>query len=326
MRRAFTILEITLAITMGMIVLSAALSLLASLDRTDARLDVRHQQRLELTRARSTMQRAMTSLVMDDSPQNQDAPIQPPPRLVLGPSQSPGAQRLFDRARSMGVDLGLPQRLELVVKHSPSPAHSMLSVVHATDDEIDSMRLELGGDGLTHRGAFELWPDDTRPGTRQAEQAWADTAGMTLWWIPTLDDGFELDPSAEIPGAVPLISGLISCRWQALRHQKRQSEYSATYVIDLPGFVEFEARTNAGLQVNWMFEIMWTEGPEVSEADLDDDEELLDGQEGGGSGAGGSGGSDASGEDDVRVLGAPSTGARSGGRSGQSRSSGGGGR
>lgn len=321
MRRAFTILEITLALTMGMIVLTAALSLMASLDRTDARLDVRHEQRLELTRARSTIQRAMTSLVMDDSPQNDDAPIKPPPRLVLAQSPSAGAVRLFNRARSLGVDLGEPQRFEVVVKHSPTPTHSILSVVMAMDDDIEHTSLDLGdGEGLTHRGAFELWPDDTRPGTRHAEQAWADTSGMTLWWIPVLDDTFELEPGAEIPGAIPLASGLISCRWQVLRHQQRQGEYSATHVIDLPGFVEFEARTNAGIHVNWMFEIMWTEGPEISADDLEDDEDLLD-SEPGGAGGGSGGGSDAVGDDNVRTLGSPSSGARSGRRSGGSSQS-----
>ena len=75
MRRGFTILEITLAITMGMIVLSsAALSLLAALGPHRRRASTPATSTVvELTRARTTIQRAMTSLVMEDSPQNQNA-------------------------------------------------------------------------------------------------------------------------------------------------------------------------------------------------------------------------------------------------------------
>jgi hypothetical protein len=274
---------------------------------------------MELSRTRAAIQHAMTSLVMEDStPVDDDDPDRPARRLDLRPLNSPGAQRLFGLARLTGNDLGAPQTFEVVAGRVPTPMGSLVTRPPGPgsageDDEREGDDASLDAtDRPTHRGVFELWPDDAPPRSAPAERAWPNAEGMTLWWIPLEEP--ESGSGSSMGGAVPLASGLIACQWRVLHERERKTVYDATWVVDLPGYVEFEATTNTGIHVNWMFEIMWTEGPEEEPgAPGDDDEEVR--------GAGGPAGGSAS-DGEAGVEGRPPTGpVRRGG--GDSRSSGG---
>ena len=313
MRRAFTVLEIVLAVAIGSIVVATSLGMLASIDRTDRRLEIRHQQRMELTRARTAIQRAMTSLVVEQTVDlNEQDP--PPLRMDLRPLDSSGAQRLFGIARATGVDLGVPQSFELVVGNAPEPAGSLLAlriapdVVETPAPGEDDASLEAG-EQPTHRGVFELWPDGARPRSPEAEGAWFTCEGMTLWWIPLAEPGGAPVSTSPAGGAVPLASGLVACQWRVFRDSKRQTEYSATSIADLPGYVEFEASTNAGIHVNWMFEIMWTVGAEG--------EVSPDGDDRGGGGGSRGGSADGAGADGAGAAPPPGGSGGGGGRSGR---------
>jgi hypothetical protein len=299
-RRAFTVIEVVLAGVIGTIVVATAVGLLASLDKTDRRLDVRHRQEVQLARTRTTFQHAMTSLVMEDQPQAGFQPDEttgvpakplPPPRFSLHTTDSPGALRVFRMARLKGLDLGEPQRLEVVVDRPPRPLGSNLEhelgLTSAENaDQNLGASLVASADRSAHRGTFELWPDGTLPATREAERAWLTTGGMTLWWIPSADGAIE---SEVVPGAVPFISGLVSCQWRVFQDKEQKHNYESTWVVDLPSYVEFECRTTAGIHVNWMFEVMWTEGPEFAAAQPGlggaDDEETGEGRAEGRDGA-----------------------------------------
>lgn len=310
MRRAFTLIEVVLAMAIGSIVMITSLGLLATLDRTNTRLEVRHRQRMEMSRTRSVLQDAMTSLVIDDStPIEDDASPsveRPPKRLDLQVSPSRGAQRLFRQARLAGVDLGDPQRFELVLSNPPPPGGTLLAQrwleqmdqeAPTRDVDVATLTVSTQGDRPTYRGAFELWPDGVRPGGREAETAWPTTQGMTLWWRPVIDVEDPVVRQREINRAsVPLCSGLVACQWRVFSESQRKTVYDATWVTDLPSYVEFEANTNMNVHVNWMFEIVWTEGPEsevdVESADRADDETDRNAEGdvqtgGGGRGAGG---------------------------------------
>ena len=79
-RRGFTVLEIVLAAAIGSIVVATSVGLLASIDRTDVRLETRHRQRMELSRTRTAIQRAMTSrrlLTRKSSSASNISPTQP---------------------------------------------------------------------------------------------------------------------------------------------------------------------------------------------------------------------------------------------------------
>jgi hypothetical protein len=276
-RRAFSVIEVVLAGAIGAIIVATAVGLLLSIEKTDRRLDLRHQQEVQLARTRTMLQRAMTSLVMEDKSQaafqpdeRTGKPAQPPPpaRFSLHPSESQGAVRLFRMARLKGVDMGDAQKLEVVVDRPPRPLGSdlehKLGLMDGTrSQDAFGALLVASVNRSAHRGTFELWPDATLPATREAEAAWFTTTGMTLWWIPSDEPG----EFGVVPGAVPLVSGLISCQWRVFHDKEQKHDFESTWVVELPSYVEFECRTSSGIHANWMFEVMWTEGPEFAAPD-----------------------------------------------------------
>lgn len=73
LRRAFTLLEVTLATAIGGMVILVSLSLLVSMEKLERPLAVRQQELADLHRTRTVIQRAISSLVMSDT----TAPVNP---------------------------------------------------------------------------------------------------------------------------------------------------------------------------------------------------------------------------------------------------------
>lgn len=150
-RPAFTLLEVTLATAMGAMVIVVCLALLRSMERLERPLAIRQQELADLHRARTVIQRAMSSLVMSDTspPVNvnarrsitstsddganksafdataeatatkQQQQARPPARLLLESDQS-------DELKAMLKQVGMPvdsasaiQRMEVVVDTPP---------------------------------------------------------------------------------------------------------------------------------------------------------------------------------------------------------------
>ncbi|MBX3381532.1 MAG: hypothetical protein KF805_15660 [Phycisphaeraceae bacterium] len=151
MRSAFTLLEMVLASAIGAMVIVVCLALLQSIERLERPLAVRQHELADLHRARTVIQRAMSSLVMSDTspPVNvnarrtpdriiddgsgksafdataeatankQQQQSRPPARLLLEPDQT-------DELKAMLQQIGLPadsagsiQRMEVVIDTPP---------------------------------------------------------------------------------------------------------------------------------------------------------------------------------------------------------------
>lgn len=69
-RRGFTLLETMLAAAMASMVVLACVGLMYSMERTDRMMAVRADQRSDLGRIRTVMERTFTSLLMSDEPQS----------------------------------------------------------------------------------------------------------------------------------------------------------------------------------------------------------------------------------------------------------------
>lgn len=131
------------------------------------------------------------------------------------------------------------------------------------------------------RGAFELTP--SRPSLT------GEVDGYTLWWrqLPTTTattaTGAEssaatamADASQQVqvpqdprddPNAIPLITGLSSCRWSVYKSRQLSSSFTATYSGDLPAYVQVELQTTGGVYANWMFEVGWATVREPGQQD-----------------------------------------------------------
>jgi hypothetical protein len=127
------------------------------------------------------------------------------------------------------------------------------------------------------RGVFELRPGRPHPDT--GGQAARGTVGRgavddgtwTLWWraLPPTSGGkgaaaYMIDPREDGRAAV-VAEGLTECKWTAFKERQRGPSIVAGQFTELPAYMEMEVRTVSGLQVNWMFEVQWTVGPETQQ-------------------------------------------------------------
>jgi prepilin-type N-terminal cleavage/methylation domain-containing protein len=154
--RGFTLIEITLATTLGSIVLLACLGVYGAMQRSDRVLAVRFEQTSDVALVRTVIQRMMGSLAMSDEQrppsgdeaskraergkkeaedltkkagdgknsdrQSQaDDPLRYRPRLLLSPDTSGAVQGVLRRASIAGASGGGPQRLEIVAMRPPIP-------------------------------------------------------------------------------------------------------------------------------------------------------------------------------------------------------------
>jgi prepilin-type N-terminal cleavage/methylation domain-containing protein len=277
-RRGFTLLETILAAVIGSLVLLACAGLFGLLDRSDRRLGARFEDVMAMERLRSAVARAMDTLVMSTEPQPpgsdgrglSDAPAEgatrpPPPRFVLEPDLSPSLTGVLRRANIAGKDGAAPQRFEVVLARSPVPPRGPR--VAAPEHGRRAVR-----------GVFELRPDRRKEKDHGSYAVKGDEAGWTLWWRPlSIPDGRTtgepggndgdtrwMDP-ADDPAATELITGLERCQWTVYVKREKQTQYAAVWALALPAYVELSVKTTAGVTARWMFEVGWSNAPEIVE-------------------------------------------------------------
>lgn len=294
--RGFTLLETVLSISIGMLILAAALSLFIVMQRAQQAVFNRADANSEIARIQRTMQRTFSNLMVlpaqsvdNQTGDNQtgdngadDAALaeteaadlaepdathdEPPP-----PPSDPGPRlALTIDPRFPGQNI---QRLEVVLSAAPIPADPVHSAQNAWADE--ALSLDSPNDGTPGlRGAFILTEPvrslDTAlaasgtlepPSLINTSRLEATTlgTGWTLWWIPQHGD------------RVQVATGLRKLNWIVARSEngiiERLHEYEATITTDLPDFMEVEIETTTGIKTSLMFEISWSIGEEPETPD-----------------------------------------------------------
>ncbi|MEO0482533.1 MAG: hypothetical protein AAF138_02835 [Planctomycetota bacterium] len=193
-RRAFTVLELVLAVAVASMVALAAFSVLTGLQNADARLEVRTAEQAGLGRTQIAVRRALLSLALSPEASRTDETEGPNatdlrrglvPRVALEADPLvPGAQRLVLAVHRAPVDDDLAAAM-----YTPSETLDELAEIHA-----------FGASPLPEFevGAFVLRPDDrAEEGDLEAFGEDAPAVTYTLWWVPGLDAADLYPPAIE---------------------------------------------------------------------------------------------------------------------------------
>lgn len=252
MRRGFTALEVMLAAAVSTVVLVAALGLMAWIDRAVVRISQRAESEQELGLLHQSVRRAMQTLVVeqpdgaparrglapragDVSTGRPDGEADPEAGGEGAPIDAAGEPVRTERPRFLlepqipgRTDEWSPRRLEMVLLEQPAPGAPAWAG--------------------TVRGAFELRPTP-----------W----GTHLVWQSIVPEG----------PPVVLAEHVEAVQWTALTKEvvaKRFEKGSLAWRSDLAASTRAEApkalrlvlRTEAGVEVDWLFELAVTSGPQ----------------------------------------------------------------
>lgn len=265
-RRGFTLLETTLALVIGSLILAATLGVLMTVEDADRTLGRQSRQMNDLAATQDAVRRAMASLVLaPDGTVREAVEASTPgadPEAVLdtqfgGPI--PGVAWRFEMTPGERPRLEVVLSAPLIEPVSPGsasrPAGRQGDVQRVTASEL-----------LAHRGAFELRePPPARPGATPAR-------GLELWWVPMepalLPAGVSFD-AETLPPPTRLCREVDLLRWTAFIDSQRVPAVRAAVQRQLPAYLELEIRTIGGGYGNWTFEIGFQSGPEfAATADL----------------------------------------------------------
>lgn len=257
---AFTLIELMAATLIGSLIVTSALGVFTALDRANARFALRYDHTTDMERTYIAVQRAMRGLVVSPAIMESEEPG--PPRLALSHESGPIKMRAPGWASSrvliVGDERDQPQRFELVVSSPPiqTDASRQFAQLGAGAMGFDPSELTLAN-SIAVRGAFVL----RHVGYEGRVPLWE------LVWQPMIAVRPEEGEPYFVPGPqqleVVLAEDIVWCRWQVFYMNDRLLTHTATTVLDLPAYVELELELTSGMMANWMFEIAWTEGPEL---------------------------------------------------------------
>lgn len=289
-RRAFTLMEVILATSLGALLVLMIIAMFGFMDRSEGAQVRRIEQIESLSRIHKVMERVFSAVVVAD----QNAPTPPPTARAVASTDSKRQQRMREPTRmSLAPDQssalnaamrrfktgsGAVQRLEVVLDRLPVPRNFARGLTGDVGTSLQANQ-ETDQDQVSGpiRGVFELRPDAAtiRVDGKQAPERAEGRTGWTLWWraLPFDPDGpdpAQIDPT-EDPNAVPIASGLAACNWKAFVKRERQDTISVTSYLDMPAYMEMEVTTLGGFYASWMFEMQWT----IQREDASDAERIL---------------------------------------------------
>lgn len=261
MTRGFTLIETMLAMVVSSMVLLGALAVLDTLQRADARVEIRARQSESYARAQRTVREALDSLVMEPAG-----------------SESPGAPRFRLERRADGLP-----RLELVLSRPLFDLIDERQRREALEPMATTFQRVVGIDDLPEcRGAFEVVPDDfddtgllgmVSAGSRPPDEAWLGSgydgsSDVALIWrrMPPLQlpTGLAFD-DRTIPPPVVLARGLRGVRWRVFQNRQRVEQFSATMEDQLPAYVEMDLLGHSGPVASYVFQVGWQRDSDLRE-------------------------------------------------------------
>lgn len=308
-RRGFTLVELTLAMVIGGLVLLGVSGVFAAAQNMERIFGNQYTASTQLHITQMTIRRSLLSLQMREDQRNNAADEQ---GVDTSDVDTPERSRIIlenDPIYSSFTGTFQPQRFEVVLSAPPialnmgTKAAAWARINDRDEDSLDFSTEDASGGVL--RSVFELRPDGSREGIMRrvgimdpdlrADQelvtASISSRGWTLWWRPILrteanylrDGGLPLEDSIgteeeirfRLAGAIPLVSGIQSCLWTIFKSDEKVNDYTALSMSDLPAYAEFELLLEDGQYASWMFEVDWVLGDDpleiVDEDAIDDD-------------------------------------------------------
>lgn len=253
-RRAFTLLELLLAMVIGTFVLTGGYALLASIGRMDSGFSTRLDTTMRLAFVQRTVARATHSVVA--APESFD-----PQSAAIAASEEQEKLDLFDEVQDRDEFFELLRQLnaddrdettDSIIEERPVPsAPARVRMGHLSDDEEWEYRDEAAGEGVRRlellltrapfgdqsrgrpiRGAFDIVPVPSREGDRWRFQ-----------WTPIAPEG---KPTI-------LLDDLTLAEWSLTDSEGAFDEFAAYTASDLPWALRVTLWTGAGEKVDWMF-------------------------------------------------------------------------
>jgi len=238
MRRAgFTMLELVLALALGAIVMTTAISVFAMTSRFEQDLASRAEGVRALAQTQSALRRAAQSLIAYPPTQGDAA----------------GARRTGAAAERFGEESIAEQRGFVNREEDERPPRLTLGPIEGSatvaGEPIRRLELSLTGQpfaalehtGLPIRGAFDLVPgvsDGRIPGTVRGQKVWA------LVWTP-------IDPPGE---PTILIDDLVLAEFACLDSAGFHDTYEAREPDEFPWAIRAVLWTAGGAKADWMLE------------------------------------------------------------------------
>lgn len=314
--RAFTLVELTLAIVVGALVLLGVAGVFSATRNMDRIFGRKYNNTTQLHITQMTIRRTLLTLQVKEDQRasasdsegvdsSDTQPLEDRSRIIL--EQDPAYANIGGQWQ--------PQRFEIVVSTPPialnmaTKAAAWARINDRDEDSLDFSSEDASGGVL--RSVYELRPNGARervmrgvgimdPDPKADELSDLNESvptGWTLWWRPILltesqflrNGGTPLSDSAgtsdeiryRLAGAIPLAKNIDVCSWTIYKGDTKVSDYQALTMSDLPAYAEFELLLTDGQYANWMFEIDWMLGGDPLELVEDEDS----GNSGSGSGS-----------------------------------------
>jgi len=308
--RGFTLVELTLAIVVGSLVLLGVSGVFAAARNMERIFGVQYNASTQLHITQMTIRRAMLTLQIEadqrqiapddtNTDENGNSIPEDRPRIILE----------TDPAYASHPGQWQPQRFEVVLSTPPialnmaTKAAAWARINDRDEDSLDFSSEDASGGVM--RSVFELRPDGIRerlmrqvgildpdPNADQKSLlAEMTPTGWTLWWRPILhtesnflkNGGSPLPDSAgtaeeiryRLAGAIPLVKNIELCSWTVYKSDEKVSAYRALSMSQLPAYAEFELLLTNGQYASWMFEVDWVLGDDpldISEDDANNDD------------------------------------------------------
>lgn len=239
--RAFTLIEILMAASLGVIVASACIGLFAAIQRADTKSKQRTASIEAMSRLHRTLQRTMRTVLLDlpkPRPAGSTDPIDVPETRVALSETSDGMQTLE-------VTLSQPPIMGLVAGRPSDPVTRYQPV----------------------KGVFEMRRPATAESVRSGKQA-----PIQLWWTPYKTGIDELNTDAQVKVADSIDA--LSFRFAKTNEQKQLEKMRTASFADwsqIPAYVEVQVTTIDGNQAQWMFEVSGSTGMEPGQNQADAD-------------------------------------------------------